>query len=117
MVLVDTSVWVEHIRNGLPELEGLLRLGNVVIHELVMMELSLWTPPNREIFLADLSALPYAKLTLTPKMIDSYALYGRGCGYVDSTLFITALFHEYTLWTLDKRLNALAKEYEIDFEA
>lgn len=119
-VLVDTSVWVEHFRNGLPALPPLLAMDAVLIHSYVLAELACGTPPApRNRTLMDLARLrPSAQVHQDELLdfIEREKLYGLGCGMVDLALLAsTRLTPEARLWTLDTRLSALAQRFNVAF--
>jgi len=111
-VLVDSSVWVHHFRDGLPQLDALLQQNRVCIHPMVTGEIACGTPPGRKRLLADLAVLPPVQHASDPQvldLIDRENLYGQGCGWVDMHLLTATRLTPHTrLWTLDKRLAALA---------
>jgi predicted nucleic acid-binding protein len=120
MVLVDTSVWVSHFKNTQPKLIELLNQDLVSCHPLVIAEIACGTPPNpRARTLEDLSLLNQCKVATLEEVlstIERYNLFGRGCGYIDIALLASALITDNTkLWTLDKRLNLLAKQFDRSF--
>lgn len=110
MILVDTSVWVDHLRQGDVELARLLEAGRVLTHRFVIGELALGSLQNRISILAALQALPQATVASDVEMlhfIDGHALFGKGIGYIDAHLLAaTLLFPGTLLWTRDKRLLA-----------
>jgi len=112
VILVDTSVWVDHLRVGSTALSGLLDAGLVLVHPFVIGELALGNLRQREAILAALSDLPAAGVAADTEVlhvIDLHGLAGRGVGYVDAHLIASALLSPGTrLWTSDKRLHALA---------
>lgn len=115
MVLVDTSVWVAHFKKSNKILVDLLRADDVCSHPLIIAELACGTPPQpRQKTLKDLSLLKTAKIASMNEIlsfIEQRKLYGKGCGYVDIALLASTLLSgETQLWTLDKRLDALANE-------
>jgi hypothetical protein len=117
MMLVDTSVWVEHLRHGLPALATALDEGQVLMHPFVLGELACGNLRNRAELLRLLSDLPPAP-TVTDcealAFIEAHQLMGRGIGYIDVHLLAaTALAAPATLWTLDKRLGEIAGEMAI----
>jgi predicted nucleic acid-binding protein len=120
VVLVDTSVWVEHFRQSQPALVNLLMMDSVLVHPLVIGEIACGTPPNRTQTLADLDNLPNVKQASFAEVlsfIEREALYGLGCGLVDiSLLASTMLTSGAQLWTLDKRLSALAQRFEVLYQ-
>ena len=86
MILVDTSVWVEHLRRGMPHLATLLQSGKVLIHPWVISELACGNLRNRSQVLDLLQGLPAATVASDAEMlllIERERLMGRGIGYVD----------------------------------
>lgn len=116
-VLVDTSVWVLHFRQSNQALVKLLEQDAVRMHPLILGELACGTPPERTRTLAALAVLqPIQQACLDEIMafIDREKLYGLGCGLVDLSLLAAVLLSPGTvLWTLDKRLYALAERFGV----
>lgn len=113
MVLVDTSVWVEHLRAGSSELQVLLNDGEVVCHPYVIGELACGNLKNRTEILALLQALPAVAQVADVEVlrfIERQRLMGKGLGYIDMHLLAAAQASEVRLWTLDRRLADAAKE-------
>ena len=113
MILVDTSVWVEHLRHGLPRLATLLQEGKLLIHPWVIGELACGNLRNRgEVLelLQGLSAASVASDSEVLLLIEREQLMGRGIGYADAHLLASAKLSHCQLWTQDKRLAALAQE-------
>lgn len=112
MVLVDTSVWVEHLRQGSDELADLLNRGQVLSHPFVLGELALGNLQQRASVLDALQNLPQAHLASVDEVlrfIDANTLHEMGIGYVDVHLLASArLTPGSVLWTLDKRLALAA---------
>lgn len=112
MILVDTSVWVDHLRVKDTALQRLLQGGQVLGHPWVVGEISLGQLRQRQEVLALLNGLPAATVATGSEMlafIDRYELMVRGIGYVDVQLLpATQLTVDATLWTRDKRLAASA---------
>ena len=111
MVLVDTSVWVAHLRRGNIGLEALLNEGHVVCHPFIIGELACGNLKNRSEILSLLQALPVA----TPaeheevmQFIENYSLMGKGLGYIDMHLLASAILSRVPLWTLDKKLKQVS---------
>jgi predicted nucleic acid-binding protein len=116
MILVDTSVWVDHLRSTSAELSGHLEEGAVACHPFVVGELACGNLQNRGLILGLLAALPQTAQARNDEvmgLIDSRALYGRGLGWVDAHLLGSALLAGYPLWTFDKSLAAAAHELGI----
>lgn len=113
MILVDTSVWVEHLRRGLPRLAKLLQEGEVLIHPWVIGELACGNLRNRQQVLDLLQGLPAATMASDAEvllLIEGEQLIGRGIGYVDAHLVAAARLSHCRLWTQDRRLAAVALE-------
>ena len=112
MILVDTSVWVDHLRAGDRTLVDLLERSAVLGHPWVTGELALGRLSQRAEILRLLSSLPQAELATTTdvaSLIEGHRLYGLGIGYVDAQLLAaTRLTPDARLWTRDKRLAAVA---------
>ncbi len=113
MILVDTSVWVEHLRHGLPRLATLLQEGEVLIHPWVIGELACGNLRNRSQVLDLLQGLPAAMVASDTEvllLIEREQLMGRGIGYIDAHLVAAARLSHCRLWTQDRRLAAVAQE-------
>jgi predicted nucleic acid-binding protein len=114
VILVDTSVWVDHLRASHQALAALLDTGAVLAHPFVIGELALGDLRQREVMLDALSGLPHATVATDVEVlhfIDRQALFGRGIGYVDAHLLAAAqLTPGAKLWTKDKRLDDVAVE-------
>lgn len=115
MILVDTSVWIDHLRAGDPRLVELLHDGHVLAHPWVTGELALGRLSQRAEILALLRNLPQATLATDVEvltLIDNRHLFGLGIGYVDAHLLAaTTLSADARLWTRDKRLAAVARQH------
>lgn len=110
MVLVDTSVWVAHLREGTTGLKALLLEGRVLCHPFIIGEFACGNLKHRSEILSLLIALPRAipaKHDEILEFIDNYRLMGQGLGYVDMHLLGSALLTRVPLWTLDKKLNQI----------
>jgi predicted nucleic acid-binding protein len=111
MILVDTSVWVEHFRRGVPELARLLEAGAVVCHPFVLGELACGNLKNRREILALLHTLctcPVATHEEVLSFIEANHLMARGLGYIDMHLLASAKLSDVSLWTLDHPLRTAA---------
>ncbi len=119
MILVDTSVWIDHLRSGEPALATALEGGRVLMHPFVLGELACGNLENRREVLRLLGDLPAAPTATDPEalgLIERRALMGRGIGYIDVHLLAsTALDGVARLWTRDRRLAAAAAELELAF--
>jgi predicted nucleic acid-binding protein len=108
MILVDTSVWVEHLRSGTIGLEALLNDGQVVCHPFIIGELACGNLKNGTEILSLLQDLPMASCADDDEVlqfIDDHKLMGKGLGYIDIHLLMAALLTRIPLWTIDKRLH------------
>jgi hypothetical protein len=114
VILVDTSIWVEHLRLASAILTELLDHGEILGHPFVIGELALGNLRRRDPFLSDLRDLPQAIVADDDevfRMIDRQALFGRGIGYVDAHLLAAArLTAGSKLWTRDRRLQSVAAQ-------
>jgi len=113
MLLVDTSVWSDHLRHHDAELAERLEAGQVLTHPFVIGELACGVFPRRTEVLALLRLLPTAPLlgqTEVLGFIERHALAGRGVGYVDIHLLAAARVSAAAVWTRDKRMAAVAAE-------
>jgi len=117
MILVDTSVWVDHLRARERTLVHLLETGQVLTHPFVIGELALGNLRQRGAILGSLRVLPQAILAAEHEVldfIDQHQLFGIGIGYVDAHLLAAArLTPATTLWTRDKRLRAAASKLSL----
>ncbi len=112
MILVDTSVWVDHLRAGDQVLAGLLEAGDVLAHPFVIGELALGNLPRRDQTLRGLQDLPKAEVATDREVlhfVDWHRLFGLGIGYVDAHLLASVgLTAGAGLWTRDRRLGRAA---------
>ena len=118
MILVDTSIWVDHLRNGNRHLEKLLLDAEVVCHPFVIGELACGNIKNRSEILTLLQSLP-----VTPTIdlneylyfVDQNLLYGSGIGFVDIHLLASARLLDIPIWTADKRLREVAIGVQLSY--
>ena len=111
MILVDTSVWIEHLRVGSDRLKTLLFDEQVLCHPFVVGELACGRLRKREEILSMLKALPEAHLLDHEEVlsfVQARRLYGRGIGWVDAHLLASTLLTRCNLWTFDKPLRRAA---------
>ncbi len=118
MILVDTSVWVAHLRDGTIGLEEALNEGDVVCHPFIVGELACGNLRNRSEILSLLKALPmavHAEHEEVIQFIEIHRLMGKGLGYIDMHLLASAILTKVSLWTLDKKLNEVASKMGIAY--
>ena len=119
MILVDTPVWIDDFRQPSHELRARVAAGDVLSHHMVIGELACGNLPDRGGFLGRLKKLPVVPELASDDLlalIEEHALMGRGIGYVDANLVGSVLAYAgASLWTLDRRLQAIAEELGIAF--
>jgi len=117
MILVDTSVWIDHFRGATQDLATALGDEEVLLHPFVLGEVALGHLPDRRRILTALSELPEAVVASTDEVlafVDHHQLMGTGVGYVDAHLLAsTMLSSGASLWTGDKRLLRVAQQLGI----
>ena len=117
MILVDSSVWVDHLRSGDAELSARLEQGQVLCHPFIIGELALVRLRQREVILSALRDLPASPVAGDAEMltfIERHALHGLGIGYIDAHLLAACLLSPGTMfWTRDKRLRDAARRLAI----
>lgn len=112
-MLVDTSVWIDHLRHGDAQLTQALQTGAVSMHPFVVGELACGSLRARSEVLGLLQALPRAVVASDKEVLffmDAHAIMGRGIGYIDMHLLASARLGGGRLWTRNKRLHAIAAE-------
>jgi len=119
VILVDTSIWIDHLRTGNTTLTRLLDASTAMIHPWVIGELALGNLGRRDDILDLLRALPRAKVADDDEvlsLIDREELYGSGVGYVDAQLLAaTRLTSDTRLWTNDKALSGITARLGLGF--
>ncbi|KXS32069.1 MAG: Ribonuclease VapC [Candidatus Gallionella acididurans] len=114
MILVDTSVWIDHLRHGDSTLVKLLNAGQVLVHPFVIGEIALGSLGQRDLILETLTDMPRAKIATDEEvlaLINQSNLYGIGIGYIDAHLLASARLTPGTLLlTHDKRLRTVANQ-------
>lgn len=112
MILVDTSIWIDHLRSTYSLLTSRLLENRVFTHNLVIGELACGNVQNRGAFLTLMHALPRLNPATDAEVlffIDQHHLMGRGIGYIDAHLLASTALHAAKLWTRDKRLQTIAE--------
>jgi predicted nucleic acid-binding protein len=117
LILVDTSVWVDHLRRRDAQLANLLDANSVLMHPFVVGEIACGSLADRALTLDLLLNLP-AALVAEPDealiYLDQHSLHGKGIGYIDVHLLASAAISGAKLWTRDKRLRLVARELGCD---
>jgi predicted nucleic acid-binding protein len=120
LILVDTSVWIDHLRKAIPRLAEALEREEVLMHPFVVDELACGKLARRREVLDLVSALPSCIVATTEETlhcIEQRRLMGRGIGWVDVHLLASVMITEAAqLWTRDKRLGTIAAKLRIGFE-
>jgi predicted nucleic acid-binding protein len=118
-MLVDTSVWVDHLRRGDAMLSSLLRRGEVECHAFVIGELACGSLKRRTEVLSLLEKLPAAPVASHHEvvaMVERHRLFARGIGWIDAHLLASALLARQLLWTRDQPLAKVARALNIVWE-
>ena len=114
MILADTSIWIDHLRDGDAALRDRLTAGGIVCHPFVAAEIALGSLKDRHDVLGlldRLPALPMADAQEVRTLIEARRLFSRGIGFVDASLIAACLLAPgTTLWTRDRRLAAVADD-------
>ena len=120
MILIDTSVWIDHLHAGDARVSAVLDAGRAVDHPMVVGELACGSLRNRTAVLALLGNLPSAPRATDGEvlaLVERRALMGSGLGYIDVHLLASAaLAGTARLWTRDRRLAAAAAELGLAFD-
>ncbi|HHQ14133.1 MAG TPA: type II toxin-antitoxin system VapC family toxin [Chromatiales bacterium] len=113
MILVDTSVWIDHLRTGDEQLAELLNRSQVVTHPFVIGELACGNLRQRDEVLRLLGDLPQAVIASQQEvlhLIERNELMGLGIGFIDAHLLASvALTDTAVIWTRDRRLQKVAR--------
>jgi len=117
LILVDTSVWIDHLQTSIALLADALEAEDVLVHPFVIGELACGEMKERHKVLGLLTTLPSIVVATDEEVllfIENHRLMGKGIGYVDAHLLAsTALTDGAQLWTRDRRLGALAAQLQI----
>ena len=119
MVIVDTSIWVAHLRQGNRQLERLLLDAEVMCHPFIIGELACGNLKNRSEIISLLQSLPMAPMIEFDEFlffIDRNHLMGKGVGLIDVHLLASAQLSGLPLWTTDKRLKSAADGLALTFK-
>jgi predicted nucleic acid-binding protein len=118
MILLDTSVWVDHLRRGDSLVVRVLESGQAGAHAFVIGELACGSLKSRAQVIVLLQALPQLAMAADDEVlgfIESHALMGRGIGYIDAHLLAAVAIHDSLLWTRDKQLQEIATGLGVAF--
>jgi predicted nucleic acid-binding protein len=119
VVIVDTSIWITHLRQGSRHLRELLLDAQVVCHPFIVGELACGNIKNRVEFLPLLLSLPMAPTVSLNELlyfIDRHRVMGMGIGFVDAHLLASAHLSRIPLWTSDRKLKAAATKLEASYK-
>jgi len=120
LILVDTSVWIDHLNKEVAPLVEALETEDVLIHPFIIGELACGEIRKRHEFLDLLSTLPSSAIATDDDVllfIENHRLMGKGIGYIDAHLLASVTLTDATrLWTRDKRLVTIAEQLRLGFE-
>ena len=120
MILVDTSVWIDHLRAGDDKLVQQLNSSKVLMHPFVLGELACGKLNKRKEILTLFKGLPRSSVATDNEVlffIEQHKLMGRGIGYIDTHLLAAvALNGSARLWTRDKRLREVCASLSLTCE-
>jgi predicted nucleic acid-binding protein len=121
LIVVDTSVWIDHLNRAITPLAEALEVENVLVHPFIIGELACGEIRRRREVLGLLVTLPSSVVATDQEVlhfIENHRLSGKGIGYIDAHLLASVtLTPAATLWTRDKRLAAIAAKLRIGFES
>lgn len=116
MILVDTSIWIDHLNKSDTRLITLLEEESVYVHPFVIGELACGNIKNRDEILKLLNALPQISTATLDEIlffINQHKLFGKGLGYIDVHLIASCMMDNAKLYTRDKKLFQIAKNLNI----
>ena len=116
MVLVDTSVWINHFRTPSSKLSDLLEREEVAVHPFVIGELACGNLKDRKSIVSLLHAMPTVARASDDEIlffIETHNIMGRGIGLIDAHLLASCQLSKCALWTVDKRLQAISSDLGI----
>lgn len=112
MILADTSVWIDHLRNSNPRMQSFLEAAQITMHPFIVAEIALGSLKNRTARLSELDSLERVVIGQTEEvrhLIETRALYSRGFSFVDAHLLLSCLLTPGTqLWTRDRNMQSVA---------
>ena len=116
MVLVDTSIWIDFLKDGNDLLREFLENGQVMVHPLIVGELSCGNISKRSNFLSLINELPQVKESSHEEVmhfIENKKLFGKGVGFIDLHILSSAILSNVPLWTGDKRLANISRTHHV----
>jgi predicted nucleic acid-binding protein len=120
LIVVDTSVWIDHLHHGIPRLAEALEKQDVLLHPFVLGEIACGELKQRRQILNLLSRLPSSVVATDEEareLIERHHLMGKGIGYIDVHLLASVMLTDVAqLWTTDKRLQSIAELLRIGFD-
>lgn len=120
MIIVDTSVWADHLHKGDRAMQLILEAGEVLMHPFVLGEIALGHLKPRNRILSDLASVPMAHVASQIEIMEfikTNHLFGTGVGFIDVHLLTSARLSGVRLWTRDKRLNLQAKRLGVAYQS
>ena len=118
-ILVDTSVWINHLREGDKNLTQLLEQGLVACHPFIVGEIACGSIKNRNEIINLLNDLPSTEIIDHSDImgfIENRKIMNKGIGYIDVHLLGSALVSDTPLWTFDKALRKIAIQFSIGYD-
>jgi predicted nucleic acid-binding protein len=118
-MLVDTSVWVDHLRRGDATLRALLTREQVECHPFIIGELACGSLRRRDEVLSLLGRLPQVPLASHDEVlgfVERHRLMGLGIGWIDAHLLASTALAGCSLWSRDRRLSLVAKMLHLSVE-
>jgi len=118
MILVDTSIWIDHLRQQLNDFELLLVEESICSHPFIVGELACGNLHNRQEIIQLLKHLPQAAVASDDEVLEFIMLHqlaGKGLGYIDMHLLAASKLSALKLWTKDRRLNQAATQLNISW--
>jgi predicted nucleic acid-binding protein len=116
MILVDTSVWIDHFAHPINTIFELAEGEQLLTHPFILGELALGSIKNRRHFLETFAQLPMAIAATNDEvlaLIEHHSLFGRGIGYLDAHLIASVMLTDNTkIWTFDRRMQAVVADLE-----
>ena len=118
MILVDTSVWISHLRRHNQQLDDLLDSELIFCHPLIIGEISCGHLQNRSLILSLFEELPQVSTATHQEaliFIERHGLMGRGLSFIDIHLLASCQIEDLTIWTQDKLLQRAAQVLHLNY--